>query len=189
MSNVPDTEQKTGSKIFTIPNLLSFFRILLIPLFCWTYIGREDILWTAVIIVVSGLSDLADGYIARTFHMTSDLGKFLDPLSDKLTLAALVVCLFTRFPYMILVFALMFVKEITTSLTHLKAMKKTGKVPMALWHGKISTAGLYVVMGLHLVWPTMPEILSYTLVALIMTIMLLSFILYLVRNLRIINGK
>jgi len=174
MSNVPDTEQKTGSKIFTIPNLLSFFRILLIPLFCWTYIGREDILWTAVIIVVSGLSDL---------------GKFLDPLSDKLTLAALVVCLFTRFPYMILVFALMFVKEITTSLTHLKAMKKTGKVPMALWHGKISTAGLYVVMGLHLVWPTMPEILSYTLVALIMTIMLLSFILYLVRNLRIINGK
>lgn len=52
--------------------------------------------------MLSGLTDLADGYIARRFHRISNLGKILDPVADKLTQAAMLICLFTRFPHVLL---------------------------------------------------------------------------------------
>ncbi len=50
-------------------------------------------------LLLSGVTDLADGFIARHFHMISDLGKVLDPVADKLTQAAVLFCLITRFPF------------------------------------------------------------------------------------------
>ena len=62
--------------------------------------------------MLSGLTDLADGYIARRFHMISNLGKILDPVADKLTQAAMLICLFTRFPHMLQLIVIMAVKEL-----------------------------------------------------------------------------
>ncbi len=62
------------NQILTIPNLLSFFRLCLIPLFVWLYCVKQAYIWTGTVLLLSGVTDLADGYIARKFHAVSDLG-------------------------------------------------------------------------------------------------------------------
>ena len=77
----------------SIPNILSIFRIVLIPVFIVCYLMLPDEMgWVpALVLVVSGATDVVDGYIARHFNMVTQLGKVLDPLADKLTLAAVVI--------------------------------------------------------------------------------------------------
>ncbi len=74
-------------EIFSIPNLMGYFRILLIPVFCYLYITAEterEYLYAALVVLLSSLTDLFDGKIARRFHMVTELGKALDPIADKL---------------------------------------------------------------------------------------------------------
>ena len=78
-----------------IPNLLSFFRIVLIPFFILAFVAGKNFI-CAVIFAVSGLSDAFDGLIARKFHCESNLGKILDPIADKLTYATAFFCLFSK---------------------------------------------------------------------------------------------
>ena len=60
-----------NKNIFTIPNILSMFRLLLLPVIVYTYINQKDYVLTGILLVLSGLTDLLDGYIARTFNMMS----------------------------------------------------------------------------------------------------------------------
>nr|MCR5782281.1 CDP-alcohol phosphatidyltransferase family protein [Clostridia bacterium] len=80
----------------TVPNLLSFIRILLIPVFAVLFYN-DHIVWAVVVLAVSGLSDMFDGKIARRFNQVSNLGKILDPIADKLTVATIAVVLFLKF--------------------------------------------------------------------------------------------
>ena len=98
------------NRIFTIPNLLSLIRILLIPVFV-TLFFQDETVWAAVILIVSGLTDTLDGYIARHFHMITNLGKVLDPIADKLTQAVVAFCLCVRIPAVIPLFILLVLKE------------------------------------------------------------------------------
>ena len=83
-----------GKEILTVPNLLSMLRLCMIPLFVWLYCAKEAFGATALVLVLSGITDIVDGFIARRFHMVSDFGKILDPIADKLTQAAMLLCLF-----------------------------------------------------------------------------------------------
>ena len=79
-----------------VPNALSTMRIVLIPFFLYTYLTAQhesQYVAAAVILAVSGLTDTVDGWIARHFNMITQLGKILDPVADKLTLAAVVAAL------------------------------------------------------------------------------------------------
>ena len=80
----------------TIPNLISYVRILLVPVFAILF-RRGYLGWALVAIVVSGLTDFVDGKIARKFNQVSDLGKLLDPLADKITQITLAILLFLEF--------------------------------------------------------------------------------------------
>ena len=87
-------QKMTAKEIFSIPNLMGYFRILLIPVFSWIYIhadGVSDYYMAAVLVGISGLTDMFDGKVARKFNMITELGKFIDPLADKLTQGALVL--------------------------------------------------------------------------------------------------
>lgn len=78
-----------------IPNLISLFRILLIPLFIFTFAtgtGSSRITYPIIIFIISGISDILDGYIARKYHMETKLGAVLDPLADKLMLITALTC-------------------------------------------------------------------------------------------------
>ena len=81
---------------WTIPNLLSVIRILLIPVFAYLFYNDEKI-WAVVVLALSGLSDTFDGQIARKFNQISDLGKVLDPVADKLTQITIAVMLLIDF--------------------------------------------------------------------------------------------
>lgn len=77
----------------TVPNLLSLIRILLIPVFGVLFYNGEP-LWAVVVLVISGLTDLFDGKIARRFNQVSELGKILDPVADKLTQITIAIVIF-----------------------------------------------------------------------------------------------
>ena len=176
------------NKLMTIPNMLSFFRLCLIPLIVWLYCVKKKHLLAAAVVVISGITDVADGIIARKFDMVSDFGKAFDPIADKLTQIAVMICLVTRFHLMILPLVLIVIKEVVTGIMSLVAVKKSGNVEGAVWHGKINTVLLYSMMTLHMVWADIPSAISEITVILCTIIMLVSAILYGMRNYRAIKN-
>jgi cardiolipin synthase len=76
------------SGVFTVPNLVSFVRLAAIPYFWWVTLAEENIALAAVLIFVIGTTDWVDGYLARRLNQVSELGKFLDPLADRLMIAS-----------------------------------------------------------------------------------------------------
>ena len=80
----------------TIPNYISFVRILLIPVFAVLFY-KDYTVAAFIILALSGLSDMVDGKIARKLNQVSNLGKMLDPIADKLTVFAIAIILFLRF--------------------------------------------------------------------------------------------
>ena len=173
-------EKKNG--FWTIPNLLSVVRLCLIPVFMWLYCVKQDSLSTAIVLILSGITDIVDGYIARRFNMVSDIGKALDPIADKITPGAMLLALISRYPAMKLPFGLLLVKEAVLGISSLIVIRKTDKVHGAIWHGKVTTMLLYATMILHLLWPAMPEALSIGTIAACVVMMLISFVLYALRN-------
>lgn len=174
------------NKILTIPNALSFLRLLLIPIFVWLYLNEYSG-WTAAVLILSGVTDVIDGFIARKFGQTSDFGKALDPVADKLTQAAMLLCLVSRYRMMIIPFLLLAVKEVFAAISGLLVIKRTGYVPGAEWHGKLTTLMLYGMMILHVIWQDIPQWTSNVLNGLCIGMMLISLVLYGRRNIRIIR--
>lgn len=84
-------------QVLTIPNLLSVIRLALIPLIVWLYVGKQAYSAAVIVILISGATDIIDGAITRRFHMVSDLGKILDPIADKLTQGAVILCLAVKY--------------------------------------------------------------------------------------------
>ncbi len=176
------------NKIFTIPNILSFFRLVLIPVFVWAYCGAEQYGLTAALLVFSGITDVLDGFIARHFDMISDLGKALDPVADKLTQLAMLFCLVTRFPLMLLPLIVLLAKEIASGIMGLVVIRKTGAVHGAVWHGKVTTVLLYLTMVIHVLWYKIPELASDCMIFACVGMMVLSLVLYSLRNARLIRS-
>lgn len=182
-----DTNYK--DKIVTIPNLLSLLRLCMIPVMVWLYIGKENYGLTTLLLALSALTDMADGYIARHYNMISDFGKAFDPVADKLTQIAMMLCLVTRFPLMLLPWIILVVKEVFTGITSLLAIRKTGAVEGAVWHGKVTTALLYGTMAVHLLWYGIPQIVSFILICLCTVMMLISAVGYGIRNFKMLQTK
>lgn len=175
-------------RIWTIPNVLSLLRLAMIPLFVWLYCGAEKPMLTAAVLMLSGLTDIADGCIARHCGMVSDLGKILDPLADKLTQAAMLVCLLTRFPGMLGVFLLLAIKEIFAGVCSVLVIRWTGKVLGSEWHGKLSTVLLHGMIVAHVVWQDIPAAVSNGMMAVCAGMMLVTCALYGIRNLRLLQA-
>lgn len=182
-------ESRYKNKILTVPNVLSFFRLCLIPIIVWLYISKEDYFWTLMVLLLSGLTDVVDGIIARKCNMISDFGKAFDPIADKLTQAAMLCCLVVRFKYMLIPLGMLVIKEVVTGITALISIKKTEQVEGAVWHGKLTTVVLYLMMAVHLVWFNIPTTVSLIMVGVCIGIMIMSFIMYSVRNIKAIKNK
>lgn len=184
-----DTASKYQKKILTIPNILSFFRLCLIPVIVWLYSFKQDYLWTLLILTLSAITDIVDGMIARRFHMISDFGKIFDPIADKLTQLAMMICLVSRFSHMLIPIVLLVIKEVFTGITALISIKRTNVVKGAVWHGKLTTVALYTMMAVHLIWYNIPLGVSEILVGVCIGIMLMSFIMYVVQNIKAIKYR
>lgn len=133
--------------VLTIPNMLSLFRLVLIPVYIVIYLNatttREYFL-AGTILAVSCLTDMIDGQIARHFNMISNVGKVLDPMADKLTQLALTICLSIKYPILRSVLVLFVAKEAFQTLA-LVVMYRRGKVlPGSLMPGKLCTTVLFL---------------------------------------------
>ena len=147
-------------EILTIPNLLSLFRLVLVPVYVGLYLhARQPVqFYTAgAVITLSCLTDALDGWIARQFHMISTLGKILDPLADKLTQFALTVCLTRDHPVLHPVLALFVVKEIFQLLLAVVYLLRRQILPGALPAGKVCTTVLFVSLITLVLFPDLPQ--------------------------------
>lgn len=183
-------EEKYKHKIITIPNILSLFRLLLIPVIMWLYSVKKGPIWTTAILTLSGITDIVDGIIARKCHMISDLGKAFDPVADKLTQITMLLCLVSQFQWMMLPLCVMIVKEVAAGVLGLVTIRKTGHVDGAVWHGKATTVSLYSMMIVHLMWFNIPDVISGILIGACTALALLSAFIYTRDNLqKILQGR
>ncbi|MBQ4128452.1 MAG: CDP-alcohol phosphatidyltransferase family protein [Ruminococcus sp.] len=134
-----------SNKALTIPNLICLIRILLITPFVVFFLDKEYVR-AAVVIVISGISDCLDGFIARRFNQESELGKILDPLADKLTLLAVGVCLVVIEPYFLPIVIILVAKDLLMLIGSSRVVKKGIIVPKSKWYGKIGTVMFYVTV-------------------------------------------
>ncbi len=133
--------------LMTIPNAISFIRILLITPFVAFFIQRMYVA-AAITVGISGLSDLFDGWIARKFHQESELGKVLDPLADKLTLIAVGVCLIFIEPYVLPLMIIMVLKDVLMIIGGTIVINQGVIPPKSSWYGKLSTFMFYISVGM-----------------------------------------
>ena len=168
---------KYRNQIWSIPNLLSLFRILLIPLMVTLYWKGRTI--AAVIVFgVSALSDILDGQIARRFQMVTDLGKMLDPLADKLTQGAAAICVGRVHPQAFLLFGFMVVKELTQAAIGAYSLKKTGHAFSARWFGKLCTVITTASIMAMFAFPQIPDPWINGMLLLCAIVMLVTLALY-----------
>ena len=180
-------EKETENRVWTIPNILTMFRIALIPIFVFLYLKGQYVP-SLIVVGLSALSDILDGLIARKFNMVTSLGKALDPIADKLSQFALMLCLLRRFwPQMLIPVVIIVVKELTTGIVALVTVKKTKAVHSAVWHGKLTTVFLYAMMMLHVIWYGITPAVSWITVLAASAMMLVSFVLYNVRYFQILS--
>lgn len=191
MDNNQRVENKVkdnSKRIFTVPNILSFSRILLIPVFFWLYLGLENYLLATIVILISGATDVIDGFIARKFNLITNVGKAIDPLADKLTQAAVLIALMFRFQYMFLVFAILALKEILMLIYGTILYKHTKELIGSNWHGKAAAGVVYLMLLTHLIWgikATIPPVVSYVSTVLTIGAMATSFVLYSIEYFRL----
>ena len=143
-------------EIFTIPNLLSLFRLALLPVYVYIYLNAtqtHQYITAGVIMAVSCLTDMIDGKIARRFNMITTLGKILDPLADKVTQFTLTVCLSLKYPQLLPVLALFVVKELFQVAVGLVHLRKGKMLPGALMAGKVCTTVLFVSLIALVLFP------------------------------------
>lgn len=165
-------------KIWTIPNMMSFFRLILVPFIIWAYVGCHNTTLTIILLAVSALTDVLDGRIARRFNMVSDLGKALDPVADKLTQVCVVLCLAFSYPLLWILLGLCVLRESCMAILGYITIRKTNKVPSARWYGKVSTVMLYAAALALLIFPNMPAWLSTLLIVLCIVCVFTALILY-----------
>jgi cardiolipin synthase len=174
-------------EFLTIPNLLSLFRLVLIPVYVVLYFNATDLadhLIAGGVLAVSCLTDLIDGKIARHFNMISNVGKILDPVADKMTQFALILCLVIRYqskyPVLLPMIVLFLIKEIFQIVAGLLLLKSGRILAGALMTGKISTAVLFISLILMVMFPTLPEIVVNIVMIVDTVLLLTAFIHYIV---------
>jgi cardiolipin synthase (CMP-forming) len=136
------TDEEVSDRILTIPNLLSFLRALGIPLLIWLILVKEFDGWAIFVLTVAGISDYADGKIARAFNQSSKLGAMLDPAVDRLYIAATLIALAIRDVVPLWILLLLIARDLLLATT-LPALYKIGHGPMAVtFLGKAATFNL-----------------------------------------------
>jgi cardiolipin synthase len=146
--------------LFTIPNMLSLFRLLLVPVYISIYLNATENYHYYIaggILAVSCMTDMIDGKIARKFNMHSVIGQVLDPIADKVTQFALIVCLAIRYAILWAVIVLFVIKEVYQFIAMAVAAKKGKMLRGALMSGKVCTTILFVSLIAMIVFPDIPE--------------------------------
>ena len=166
---------------FTIPNILSLFRLSLIPVYAGLYLNATEkyqFVLAGTILTISCLTDMIDGKIARKYNMITTLGKILDPLADKLTQLALIICLTIKYPVLYPVLSLFVIKELFQLVLGILFLRRGKMLPGALMAGKVCTTVLFVSLILLVLIPDMSHGAVMLIAAIDTIFLMISFISY-----------
>ena len=177
---------------FNLPNILSFTRIIIIIPFV-LYFLNDDYLLSAAMLALSGLSDMLDGVIARKLDQITQLGKILDPVADKLTLTAVVICMGIKFPEIFILVVILSVKDLSMLLAGSYLLKKGIEPPAAKWYGKLATVFFYVsviiIVALKALYGIADPRISISLLTATALLMLFALFRYFLIFLRLIKAN
>ena len=166
---------------FTIPNILSLFRLSLIPVYAGLYLNATEkyqYILAGTILTISCLTDMIDGKIARKYNMITALGKILDPLADKLTQFALTICLSMKYPVLYPFLSLFVIKELFQLVLGIVFLRRGKMLPGALMAGKVCTTVLFVSLILLVFIPDMSHGAVTSIAAVDTIFLMISFVSY-----------
>lgn len=165
-------------EFLTIPNLLSLFRLLLIPVYILIYLNATAPTHYYIaggILALSCLTDLIDGKIARRFNMVSTVGKILDPLADKATQFTLIICLAIRYKVLWIIVGLFIIKESFQLIAGLLTLRQGKMLSGALFSGKLCTVVLFLSLILLVLCPKLHFAAVITIAVIDGIFMMISF--------------
>lgn len=169
-------KKRTGEdRIITTPNILSFLRIVMIPFIILSFL-RQEYIFGALFVILSGMTDLLDGYTARRYQDITKIGKMLDPVADKLTQVAIIIGIVLYFPLAVITLVIFVLKEFTMAMYNLYFMSKGHEYGGAIIYGKVSTAVFYFSMIIIFLIKGMNTTLSVFLLILTTSFLLISWI-------------
>ena len=161
--------------------MLSVLRICIIFPFIM-YFLNDNYFIAAFFLIISGLSDMIDGAIARKFNQITKLGKILDPVADKLTLLAVVVCMGIKFPEIIPLVIILLTKDIIMLVAGILLLKRGIELPASKWYGKAATIFFYIsviiIVGLKAIFGISNSLLSIILLSITAFLMIFALIKY-----------
>ena len=174
-----------------IPNLLSIFRLALIPVFAVVIFSPipNSALWACLIFLLSGATDVLDGYIARKYNMITNVGKVLDPLADKLMQITVFICLLVLEIIPMWIVILFAAKEILMILGSTYSLKKKIKVVESKWYGKLCTAVFYTVTVICMLFPGLQEGVKTVMMWVIAFLTVMTLALYTLDTLKAMKEK
>lgn len=140
-----------------VPNILSAFRLILVPVFIAVFLTDypNRVIFALFIFLFAGATDVVDGYIARKYQCISILGKILDPVADKLMQIAVIVCLYIKAIVPPWLLAIVVLKEIAMFIGGCVVIKTKHVVVVSSWFGKAAVCVFYLgvcyfIIGSHL---------------------------------------
>ena len=171
-----------------IPNILTTARLILVPVFAYLVLGRENLPLAAAVFILSGLTDVIDGYIARRFHMITNFGKIYDPFVDKLMQITVIVCLALAGIIPAWIIAIVLCKEtamiIIGGILYLKKI-----VVHSNWYGKAATVIFYAAVFVLILWRNIPPGWTMGFLVILIISMLYSAGAYLIDTIRHYDEK
>ena len=173
--------KRPEDRIFTIPNILSIIRILLIPVYAYLYLkaeGDRDYYIAAGVMAFSAVTDCVDGIIARKCNMITVLGKIIDPIADKLTQCVVFVCLSIHWNQLFWVLGLFVLKEGFQAIMGFRLIRNKKMLSGALPAGKISTTVLFISMIILMLSPRLDRYFVNAIAILCIAAIFLSFYYY-----------
>ena len=174
-------KRQMAARIITVPNILSLVRLVIIPVYAVMYLQADsaaDYYAAGILLALSCITDLFDGFIARRFRQISTLGKLLDPVADKLTQCTMLLCLASSYPILWGLWTLFFVKELFQFIATCWHLKHGQMLSGALMAGKICTNVLFISAILMVLFPQMSGALRNGLIGLCALFLLISFVSY-----------
>lgn len=138
--------------MLTVPNLISAVRIAAVPVFLWLLLGQDDPAAAGWLLGAIGATDWVDGFLARRFDQISEVGEFLDPLADRLAVAAAVIGGWVSGALPWPVAGAIVIREAVVSVGGLLLAARARAKLEVRFLGKVATLGLYVALPSFLVY-------------------------------------
>ena len=180
-------EVMSRKNIVNLPNAITLFRLLLIPVIVRLYLGEMHA-GSFIVIVVAVMADLADGAVARRTGCVTDFGKFFDSAVSKVLIAVLIICLVPKYRWMWLLLMVMMFRELCQIIYGYILFSRYDRVYSSKWFGKICKASMTAVTAALILWQSIPRPLANMMIIACSVTVLLALLMYTRMYLQVVWG-